>query len=109
MTLNYKALWLQACDAYDRKNRSGCCCAIDEQTDELRSACAMHVEWRDDAVAAEQNRTRVFARWAMEALLAMENMHDPSRDEDGGEHVRMLMDRGRRLVDAVVLPTTEVK
>lgn len=59
------------------------------------------------AMKPEQERARVFARWAMEALLAMENMHDPSRDEDGGEHIRMLMDRGRRLVDAVVLPKAE--
>lgn len=55
------------------------------------------------AVVPDQERNRVFARWAMEALLALETI-EPDDYEDGGEHLRMLMDRGRRLVDAVVLP-----
>jgi hypothetical protein len=53
-------------------------------------------------LVGEQERLRVFARWAMEALLALETI-EPDDYEDGGEHLRMLMDRGRRLVDAVVL------
>ena len=53
---DYKRLWLQASDAYDRKNRSGCVCAIDPDTDTIRSPCAMHAEWRAEAVAAERER-----------------------------------------------------
>jgi hypothetical protein len=53
-------------------------------------------------LVAEQERLRVFARWAMEALQTLEY-----EIEDGGEQLRMLMDRGRRLIDAVVLPKAQ--
>lgn len=52
--LDYKKLWQQACDAYDRKNRSGCVCAIDPETDAIRSPCDLHKSWRDEAIAAAQ-------------------------------------------------------
>lgn len=49
-----QALHKQACEAYARKNRSGCCCTISEdgEGDEVVKPCAMHQAWRDEAVAA---------------------------------------------------------
>jgi hypothetical protein len=43
----YTGLWRQSLDMYSRKNRSGCACKIDEDTDELLSACELHIAWRD--------------------------------------------------------------
>lgn len=47
---DYKRLWLQACDSYDRKNPSGCVCAIHADTEAIRSPCALHAAWRDEAI-----------------------------------------------------------
>lgn len=54
-----RALHKQACEAYDRKNRSGCCCTISDggEGDEVVKPCAMHQAWREEAVAAERVKT----------------------------------------------------
>jgi hypothetical protein len=51
---DYKALWEQACKAYDSKNRSGCCCTLDPHTDAVVEPCGVHEEWLFAAIAAER-------------------------------------------------------
>lgn len=45
----------EACNMYDRKNRSGCVCKIDPDTDELLSPCGLHAEWLEEKTAALQS------------------------------------------------------
>lgn len=56
------------------------------------------------ALAAEIERLRgtsdVLRRWMLEALLVMDSI-DPDDSEDGGDALRMLMDRGQRLVEVL--------
>lgn len=71
-----RALHKQACEAYDRKNRSGCCCTISDggEGDEVVKPCAMHQVWRDEAVAAE----RVKAQQTISALCRQIAAHAAS-------------------------------
>lgn len=53
---DYKRLWLQACDAYDRKNPSGCVCKLDPDTDALLGVCGLHADWLQTKLAEERER-----------------------------------------------------
>ena len=58
-----------------------------------------HADCRSAAAEIERLRgeREVFVRWIREALLCVETI-DPDDQEDGGEHHRMFMDSGQRLV-----------
>jgi hypothetical protein len=64
----------QACECYDRKNPSGCCCKLDPETDEVLSFCGAHQEWKDHATASEARATALEA--ALRELVAVKMLKD---------------------------------
>lgn len=61
-----------------------------------------------DEIQRMRGEQEVLRRWMFEALLVLETAEALEDFEDGGEHIRMLRDRGRRLVEAVRQPFTPV-
>lgn len=56
---------------------------------------------RQQRIDALNGERQVLARWMAEALLVLGTLDDED-SEDGGESLRMLRDRGDRLVKAVL-------
>lgn len=77
----------------------------------LRQSSATYFAERNsarDAWRARRNQCEVLARWIAEVLPALDVADALEDFEDGGEHLRMLKDRGERLVAAVIgLPATQ--
>jgi hypothetical protein len=48
---DYKELWEGALKAYATKNRSGCVCTLDPDTDEVIKVCGAHDEWLEKQIA----------------------------------------------------------
>lgn len=65
--------------------------------------------WRQavDGASAERERCKVLAVWAHNALAVLATL-DGEDMEDGGHQLRILKDRGERLVHAVLYPGPNV-
>lgn len=69
--------------------------------DALRTAVESLVAERDALKADAAGERGVFGRWIIESLPTLATLMNED-SEDGGEYLRMFIDRGQRLADAAL-------